>query len=135
MGIARILIAKVGLDGHDRGAKIIAKALRDAGFEIVYTGLHRTPEEIVNIAVEEGVDAIGISSLSGAHRYHFQRIKELLEEQKAGYITLFGGGIIPSKDVKILEKMGVKKIFLPGSKLSDIIKWVKDNIKPHYILG
>ena len=134
MGIARILIAKVGLDGHDRGAKIVAKALMEAGFEVIYTGLHKTPEEIVNIAIEESVDAIGISSLAGAHKYHFQKIKNLPKEKKAEHIILFGGGIIPKQDIKFLESIGVKRIFPPGSKLSEIVKWAKENIKPLYTL-
>lgn len=126
----RILIAKPGLDGHDRGAKVVARALRDGGFEVVYTGLHQTPEQIVNAAVQEDVDAIGISILSGAHKYLFSRVIELLKENKAEDIKLFGGGIIPDEDIPQLQGQGVQAIFRPGTSTEDIILWVQQNIKP-----
>lgn len=126
----RILIAKPGLDGHDRGAKVVARALRDGGFEVVYTGLHQTPEQIVNAAIQEDVDAIGISILSGAHNYLFPRILELLKENNAEDIKVFGGGIIPPEDIPFLKEKGVLAIFTPGTSTEDIISWVKENIKP-----
>ncbi|MBI2341300.1 MAG: cobalamin B12-binding domain-containing protein, partial [Deltaproteobacteria bacterium] len=107
----RILIAKPGLDGHDRGAKIVARALRDAGFEVIYTGLHQTPEMIVSAAIQEDVDAVGLSILSGAHGHLFKKVIELLKKEKAGDIIVFGGGIIPDEDIRALKKIGVKKIF------------------------
>src|ERR671926_1418563 len=110
---ARILVAKPGLDGHDRGAKIVARALRDAGFEVIYTGLHQTPEQIVATAVQEDADAIGLSVLSGAHNYLFGRVLELLREQGAGDIVVFGGGIIPADDIQALKALGVKELFTP----------------------
>ena len=124
----RILIAKPGLDGHDRGAKVVARALRDAGFEVVYTGLHQTPEQIVNAAIQEDVDAIGLSLLSGAHRYLFPRVVELLKENQSGDIQVFGGGIIPQEDVPWLEEQGIQAIFTPGTSTEDIIAWVKAKI-------
>jgi methylmalonyl-CoA mutase C-terminal domain/subunit len=126
----RILIAKPGLDGHDRGAKVVARALRDAGFEVVYTGLHQTPLSIVNAAIQEDVDAIGLSILSGAHMTYFPKVLELLKEKGAEDIVLFGGGIIPEEDRIALEKMGVKKIFPPGTPLEEIISWVETHIQP-----
>jgi len=126
----RILIAKPGLDGHDRGAKVVARALRDGGFEVVYTGLHQTPEQIVNAAIQEDVDAIGMSVLSGAHKYLFPRVIDLLKEYKAEDIKLFGGGVIPAEDILQLEKLGVRAIFTPGSSTEDIIRWVRQNIQP-----
>lgn len=126
----RILIGKPGLDGHDRGVKVIARALRDAGFEVIYTGLHQTPEMIVNAAVQEDVDAIGVSILSGAHNYLFQRIRELLQEKDSEDIIVFGGGIIPEADIAGLKKIGVAKIFLPGAETSEIVEWVKKNVRP-----
>ncbi len=126
----RILIAKPGLDGHDRGAKVVARALRDGGFEVVYTGLHQTPEQIVNAAIQEDVDAIGMSVLSGAHRYLFPRVIDLLKENQAEDIKLFGGGVIPVDDIPQLEKLGVQAIFTPGSSTEDIIRWVRQNIQP-----
>ena len=125
----RILIAKPGLDGHDRGAKVVARALRDGGFEVVYTGLHQTPEQIVNAAIQEDVDAIGMSVLSGAHKYLFPRVIDLLRENKAEDIKLFGGGVIPAEDILQLEKLGVRAIFTPGSSTEDIIRWVRQNIQ------
>ncbi|GBD39300.1 MAG: methylmalonyl-CoA mutase [Deltaproteobacteria bacterium] len=126
----RILIGKAGLDGHDRGAKIVARALRDAGFEVIYTGLHNTPEVIVETAIQEDVDAIGISILSGAHNYVFPEIIRLLKEKGADDIVVFGGGIIPKDDVPGLLEKGVKAIFEPGTSTGDIVKWVRENIKP-----
>ena len=126
----RILITKPGLDGHDRGVRIIARAYRDAGFEVIYTGLHQTPEQIVNAAIQEDVDLIGFSILSGAHLTVASEIKRLLRVKGAGDITVIGGGIIPDEDIPKLEKIGVKKIFLPGTPLDEIIKWTKENIKP-----
>ena len=125
----RILIGKPGLDGHDRGVKVIARALRDAGFEVIYTGLHQTPEMIVSSAIQEDVDAIGLSILSGAHNFLFQRICDLLKEKKAGDVVLFCGGIIPEEDMPGLKKMGVAKVFLPGAKTDEIVAWVKKNVK------
>ncbi|MBF0103833.1 MAG: cobalamin B12-binding domain-containing protein [Deltaproteobacteria bacterium] len=124
----RILIGKPGLDGHDRGAKIIARALRDAGFEVIYSGLHQTPEMIVNTAIQEDVDAIGLSILSGAHNYLFPEIIKLLKAKKASDITVFGGGIIPEDEIPMLKKIGVKAIFAPGADTRDIVEWVKKNI-------
>lgn len=126
----RILITKPGLDGHDRGVRIIARAYRDAGFEVIYTGLHQTPEQIVNAAIQEDVDLIGFSILSGAHLTVASEIKRLLRAKGADDITVIGGGIIPDEDISKLEKIGVKKIFLPGTPLEEIIKWTKENIKP-----
>ena len=124
----KVVIAKPGLDGHDRGAKIIARGLRDAGFEVVYTGLHQTPEEIVATAIQEDVDVIGVSSLAGAHMYLFPRIIELLVEKGADDIPVFGGGIIPEDDIPVLRKAGVKAIFTPGSPVDETINWIRDNI-------
>ncbi len=126
----RILIAKPGLDGHDRGARVIARAFRDAGFEVVYTGCHQTPEQIVNTAIQEDVDLIGLSILSGAHRYSFPRIMELLKENNAEDIAVIGGGIFPLEDIPKLKAIGIKEIFEPGTKLQDIVDWVRTNIKP-----
>jgi methylmalonyl-CoA mutase C-terminal domain/subunit len=126
----RIMVAKPGLDGHDRGARIIARAYRDAGFEVVYTGLHQTPEEIVEAAIQEDVDMIGLSSLAGAHRYLFPRTVELLKERGAGDIIVCGGGIIPDDDIPRLKKAGIAEIFVPGTPLDDIVKWVEENVKP-----
>jgi methylmalonyl-CoA mutase, C-terminal domain len=126
----RILIAKPGLDGHDRGAKVIARGFRDAGFEVVYTGLHQTPEQIVSAAIQEDVDAIGLSTLSGAHDYLFPRVIELLREREAADIVVFGGGIIPEEDIQTLQQCGVKAIFFPGTPIEEAVKWVRENIKP-----
>jgi methylmalonyl-CoA mutase C-terminal domain/subunit len=125
----RVLVAKPGLDGHDRGAKIVARALRDAGFEVIYTGLHQTPEQIVATAVQEDVDAIGLSVLSGAHNYLFPRVLELLREKGADDIALFGGGIIPAEDIAALKALGVKELFTPGTSTQDIIRFVRENIR------
>ncbi len=121
----RILIAKPGLDGHDRGAKIVARALRDAGMEVIYTGLHQTPEMIVEAAVQEDVDVVGLSILSGAHMTIFPRILRLLKKKKASHIKVIGGGIIPAGDMAKLEKAGIKKLFGPGTPTSEIIEYVK----------
>jgi len=126
----RILIGKAGLDGHDRGAKIVARALRDAGYEVVYTGLHLTPEMIVETAIQEDVDVLGLSILSGAHNYLFPEITRLLKEMGADDIVVFGGGIIPRHDIPGLINNGVKAIFQPGTPTGEIIDWVKDNVKP-----
>ena len=125
----RVLVAKPGLDGHDRGAKIVARALRDAGFEVIYTGLHQTPEQIVATAVQEDVDAVGLSVLSGAHNYLFARVLELLREQGADDIAVFGGGIIPQEDIQALKALGVKELFTPGTSTQDIIRFVREHIR------
>jgi methylmalonyl-CoA mutase C-terminal domain/subunit len=122
---ARILIGKVGLDGHDRGVKLVARALRDAGMEVIYTGLHQTPEQVVNTAIQEDVDAIGLSILSGAHNTLFARLSELLKEAGAEHIVLFGGGIIPDDDLPRLKAIGVRILFRPGTAMSDIVDFVK----------
>jgi methylmalonyl-CoA mutase C-terminal domain/subunit len=124
----RIVIAKPGLDGHDRGAKVIARALRDAGMEVVYTGLHQTPEQIVQTVIQEDADAVGLSVLSGAHMTLFKRTLELLEENEAQDVVVFGGGIIPDSDIPELEKAGVAKIFTPGATLDEIVDWVRANV-------
>jgi methylmalonyl-CoA mutase, C-terminal domain len=125
----RVVVAKPGLDGHDRGAKIVARALRDAGFEVIYTGLHQTPEQIVATAIQEDADAIGLSVLSGAHNYLFKRVLELLSEKGADDIAVFGGGIIPPEDIAELKSMGVKELFTPGTSTEDIIRFVHKNIR------
>ena len=125
----RVVVAKPGLDGHDRGAKIVARALRDAGFEVIYTGLHQTPEQIVATAVQEDADAVGLSVLSGAHNYLFARVLELLKEKGADDIAVFGGGIIPAEDIKSLKAMGVKEIFTPGASTQDIVRFVREHIR------
>ncbi|HEY9523797.1 MAG TPA: cobalamin B12-binding domain-containing protein [Thermopolyspora sp.] len=124
-GRIRIVVAKPGLDGHDRGAKIVARALRDAGMEVVYTGLHQTPDQIVEAAIQEDVAAIGLSILSGAHMTLFARVLELLRERGAEDIMVFGGGIIPEADMPELERMGVAKIFTPGATTDEIVQWVR----------
>jgi methylmalonyl-CoA mutase C-terminal domain/subunit len=129
----RILVAKPGLDGHDRGAKIIARALRDAGFEVIYTGLHQTPEMIVEAALQEDVDGIGLSILSGAHLVQFPAVIDLLRERNAADIKVFGGGIIPEDDIATLSKLGVAKVFTPGATTQEIIDWVKQNIAPRAV--
>jgi methylmalonyl-CoA mutase C-terminal domain/subunit len=125
----RVVVAKPGLDGHDRGAKIVARALRDAGFEVIYTGLHQTPEQVVATAIQEDADAIGLSVLSGAHNYLFQRVLELLKEKGVDDIVVFGGGIIPPEDVAALKAMGVKELFTPGTSTQDIIRFVHEHIR------
>jgi methylmalonyl-CoA mutase C-terminal domain/subunit len=124
----RIIIAKPGLDGHDRGAKVIARALRDAGMEVVYTGLHQTPEQIVQTVIQEDADAVGISVLSGAHMTLFGRILELMKAQDIDDVVVFGGGIIPDADIPQLENSGVAKIFTPGTPLDEIVAWVQGNV-------
>ncbi|MGA7872325.1 MAG: cobalamin B12-binding domain-containing protein [Candidatus Binatus sp.] len=124
----RILVAKPGLDGHDRGAKIIARALRDGGFEVIYTGLHQTPEMIAEAAVQEDADAVGLSVLSGAHMTLFPEVMRLLKERGAGDVAVFGGGIIPDDDAVKLKEMGVRQIFTPGASTEDIVKWVRENV-------
>jgi methylmalonyl-CoA mutase C-terminal domain/subunit len=126
----RILVAKPGLDGHDRGARVIARAFRDAGFEVIYTGCHQTPEQIVSTAIQEDVDMIGLSILSGAHTYSFPKVIELLKENNAEDISVVGGGIFPLEDIPKLKEIGIKEIFEPGAKLKDIIEWVGANISP-----
>jgi methylmalonyl-CoA mutase, C-terminal domain len=121
----RVVIAKPGLDGHDRGAKVVARALRDAGVEVIYTGLHQTAEQIVAAAIQEDADAVGLSVLSGAHMTQFARVLELLAERGATDIIVFGGGIIPDDDIAELERMGVAKIFTPGASTSEIVDWVR----------
>jgi methylmalonyl-CoA mutase, C-terminal domain len=122
----RIVVAKPGLDGHDRGAKIVARALRDAGHEVIYTGLHQTPEQIVETAIQEDADLIGLSVLSGAHMTLFRRLLELLRERGADDIRVFGGGIIPDEDIPMLEELGVAKVFTPGATTGEITGWVAD---------
>ena len=124
------MVAKPGLDGHDRGARIIARAYRDAGFEVVYTGLHQTPEEVVNAAIQEDVDMIGLSSLAGAHRYLFPRVVEILKAKGANDIVVCGGGIIPDENIKKLKKAGIKELFTPGTPLAEIVKWVEEKVSP-----
>jgi methylmalonyl-CoA mutase C-terminal domain/subunit len=126
----RILVAKPGLDGHDRGAKIVARALRDAGFEVIYTGLHQTPEMIASAAVQEDVDAVGLSIMSGAHNTLFPAVLEALRTQGAGDIVVFGGGIIPDADIPALQAAGVRGVFTPGTSLAEIIDWVRANVTP-----
>ena len=125
----RVLIAKPGLDGHDRGAKVIARALRDAGMEVIYTGLHQTPEQIVETAIQEDADAVGLSVLSGAHMTLFRRVIELLAERGAADVTVFGGGIIPDEDLPELQRLGVARIFTPGATTQSIVEWAQENLK------
>lgn len=129
-GNIRILVAKPGLDGHDRGAKVVARALRDAGFEVIYTGLHQTPEMIAATAVQEDVDCVGLSIMSGAHNVLFPAVIEALRARGAGDIAVFGGGIIPEEDFDRLKAAGVKGLFTPGTPLDEIVQWVRDNVKP-----
>jgi methylmalonyl-CoA mutase C-terminal domain/subunit len=124
----RVVIAKPGLDGHDRGAKVVARALRDAGMEVVYTGLHQTPEQIVETAIQEDADAVGLSVLSGAHMTLFRRVMDLLTERDATDIVVFGGGIIPDADIPELRAMGVAEIFGPGATMRSIVDWVRANV-------
>ena len=125
MSRIRVIVGKAGLDGHDRGAKVVARALRDAGVEVIYTGLHQTPEQIVAAAIQEDVDAVGLSILSGAHMTLFGRVVELLRERDASDIVVFGGGIIPDADVEELTRMGVAKIFTPGASTTEVVGWVR----------
>jgi methylmalonyl-CoA mutase C-terminal domain/subunit len=126
----RVLVGKPGLDGHDRGAKIIARAFRDAGFEVIYTGLHQTPEQIVSAAIQEDVDCIGLSILSGAHNTLLPRVCQLLREKNAADIKIFGGGVIPEDDIPGLKAAGISEVFTPGTSTEHIVKWVRDNIPP-----
>jgi methylmalonyl-CoA mutase C-terminal domain/subunit len=130
-GRLRIVIAKPGLDGHDRGAKVIARALRDAGMEVVYTGLHQTPEQIVQTVIQEDADAVGLSVLSGAHMTLFAKTLELLKQQEIEDVVIFGGGIIPAADIPELERSGVAKIFTPGTTLDEVVQWVRTNVGQH----
>ncbi|WP_229400651.1 cobalamin B12-binding domain-containing protein [Micromonospora okii] len=124
----RVVVAKPGLDGHDRGAKVVARALRDAGMEVIYTGLHQTPEQIVETAIQEDADAVGLSVLSGAHMTLFRRVIELLTERDARDIVVFGGGIIPDADLPELERLGVARVFTPGATTQAIVEWVRANV-------
>ena len=127
----RIVVAKPGLDGHDRGAKVVARALRDAGMEVVYTGLHQTPEQIVEAAIQEDADAVGLSVLSGAHMTLFAKVVELLKARDAGDIVVFGGGIIPDADIPALQAMGVATVFTPGATTQQIVGWVRVHVSAH----
>ena len=124
----RVVVAKAGLDGHDRGAKVVARALRDAGMEVIYTGVHQTPEQVVETALQEDVDAIGISLLSGAHNYIFPRVSELMKEKGMDDVLLFGGGIIPEADVQALRKVGVERVFPPGASLEEIVRYLTEAV-------
>ncbi|WP_323100708.1 cobalamin B12-binding domain-containing protein [Intrasporangium sp. YIM S08009] len=128
--VIRVVVAKPGLDGHDRGAKVVARALRDAGMEVIYTGLHQTPEQIVEAAIQEDADVVGLSVLSGAHLTLFARVVELLRERDASDIVVFGGGIIPDDDIAELERLGVAKVFTPGATTREIVDWVHANVHP-----
>ena len=127
----RVVVAKPGLDGHDRGAKVVARALRDAGMEVVYTGLHQTPEQIVEAAIQEDADVVGLSVLSGAHMTLFAKVVDLLKQRDAADIVVFGGGIIPDSDIPELEKIGVAKVFTPGATTTDIVAWVREHVDPN----
>lgn len=129
-GKVRVLVAKPGLDGHDRGAKVVARGLRDAGFEVIYTGLHQTPEMIARTALDEDVDAVGISVMSGAHMVLIPRILELLRAQGQTDVVVFGGGIIPDEDIAALAKQGVERVFTPGASLEDIVAWLRGRVQP-----
>ncbi|MFM9614743.1 cobalamin B12-binding domain-containing protein [Streptomyces niveiscabiei] len=139
MGVAagriRVVVAKPGLDGHDRGAKVIARALRDAGMEVIYTGLHQTPEQIVDTAIQEDADAIGLSILSGAHNTLFPAVIALLREHSADDILVFGGGIIPEADIPPLKEQGVAEIFTPGATTQSIVEWVRENVRQPTVSG
>jgi len=124
----RVVVAKPGLDGHDRGAKVVARALRDAGMEVIYTGLHQTPEQIVQTVIEEDADAVGLSVLSGAHMTLFARLTQLMQERGVADVVVFGGGIIPDADIPELEAMGVAKVFTPGASMDDIVQWVRSTL-------
>ena len=130
MAPIRVVVAKPGLDGHDRGAKVIARALRDAGMEVIYTGLHQSPQQIVETALQEDADIIGLSVLSGAHMTLFQKVIDLLDERDARDILVFGGGIIPEDDIPLLEQAGVAKIFTPGARTQDVVDWVNNAVTP-----
>jgi methylmalonyl-CoA mutase C-terminal domain/subunit len=124
----RVVVAKPGLDGHDRGAKVVARALRDAGMEVIYTGLHQTPEQIVEAAIQEDADVVGLSVLSGAHMTLFAKVVDLLKERDASDILVFGGGIIPDDDIPQLEALGVAKVFTPGATTTEIVQWVNEHV-------
>lgn len=124
----RVIVAKPGLDGHDRGAKVVARALRDAGFEVIYTGLHQTPEQIVETAIQEDADVIGLSCHSGAHMTLFPKVTQLLRERDAGEIVVFGGGVIPGDDIPRLEEAGIERIFTPGASTEDIVSWLRERL-------
>ena len=126
----RVLVAKPGLDGHDRGVRVIARGFRDAGYEVVYTGVHQTPEQIVSTAIQEDVDLVGLSCLSGAHLFLFGEVVRQLREKGAGDITVVGGGIIPEEDISKLKDAGIKAVFLPGTSLDEIVKWTDENVHP-----
>ncbi|MDD5189992.1 MAG: cobalamin B12-binding domain-containing protein [Dehalococcoidales bacterium] len=126
----RVLLGKPGLDGHDRGIKIIARGFRDAGFEVIYTGLHQNPEQIVNAAIQEDADLVGLSCLSGAHLYLFGEVVKQLRERGAGDVTVIVGGIIPAEDVPALKAAGIKEVFFPGTPIQTMVDWVKNNVKP-----
>ena len=134
MAKRRLLIGKAGLDGHDRGAKVIARALRDAGMEVFYTGLHQTAESIVRSAIDEDVDAIGVSILSGAHMSIFPKLLNCLKAEKSGDIILFGGGIIPDEDIVELKKIGVKEIFTPGASMQEVVLWIESNVPIRHLV-
>ena len=134
-GRIRIVVGKPGLDGHDRGAKIVARALRDAGHEVIYTGLHQTPEQIVETAIQEDADLIGLSVLSGAHMTLFRKLIDLLAERDASDIVVFGGGIVPEEDIPVLEEMGVAKVFTPGAPTTEITGWVADHFADEPLTG
>ncbi len=127
----RVLVAKPGLDGHDRGARIIARGFRDAGFEVIYTGVHQTPVQIVSAAIQEDVDLVGLSCLSGAHLYLFSEVVRQLKASGAGSITVIGGGIIPEEDIPALKKAGIKNVFLPGTTIDKIVGWTRKNVRPY----
>jgi methylmalonyl-CoA mutase C-terminal domain/subunit len=129
----RILVAKPGLDGHDRGAKIVARALRDAGFEVIYTGLHQTPMMIAKAALQEDVDAVGLSIMSGAHLTLFPAVVTALRDAGVGEVQVFGGGIIPREDAALLESQGIAKVFFPGARIDDIVDWVRVNVRPRSV--
>ncbi len=124
----RVVVAKPGLDGHDRGAKVVARALRDAGMEVIYTGLHQTPEQIVETVIQEDADCVGLSVLSGAHMTLFRRVTQLLAERDATDVVVFGGGIIPDGDLPELHQLGVAKVFTPGATMEEIVTWVRENV-------
>lgn len=126
----RILLAKPGLDGHDRGARVLARCFRDAGFEVIYTGCHQTPEQIAAVALQEDVDVVGLSCLSGAHNYLFPQVAKLLQDEGADDITVIGGGIIPEKDMEGLYQAGLKAIFTPGATLDSLVEWINNNVTP-----
>ena len=128
----RVMIAKPGLDGHDRGARVLARYFRDAGFEVIYTGCHQTPEQVAAAAIQEDVDLVGLSCLSGAHRVLFPRVVQLLHQKNAGDITVIGGGIIPEQDFAMLYEAGIQAIFTPGASLDSIVEWIRDHVKSRH---